>query len=254
MGGCMVLATQQDTTQCIYNAFLALTDRVSTLEKRVNMLTPPGTIVMPVTPHPTGTVTVPVSGNQQSANQSSQTTQAPAAKQTAPAQQTPTAKPKIVTIIPCSDNCPNIKPVYVYDGVTDKSSCDGLGGTFDSYFNGWTMKMVYYCTVNPQPSSGGQTQSSSQSPSVTNIAQGASSQGVQTIQQFLQAEGSFTYPTVTGYYGTITKNAVENFQQKNALPVTGIVDQATLQKMNALVPQVAPTLQTSIQSIMTQGQ
>ncbi len=84
------------------------------------------------------------------------------------------------------------------------------------------------------------------------IEQGSSGQSVQTVQQFLKAEGSFTYPTATGYYGSATTNAVKVFQAKNGLAPTGVVDQPTLQKMNTMVQQVAPTLKASVQSMTTQ--
>lgn len=43
-----------------------------------------------------------------------------------------------------------------------------------------------------------------------------------TIQNFLKEEGSFSYPTATGYYGPITKEAVKQFQIKQGLTATGL--------------------------------
>lgn len=71
------------------------------------------------------------------------------------------------------------------------------------------------------------------------------------IQNFLKEEGSFTYPTVTGYYGTVTKEAVKKFQTKEGLTVTGLVDKDTLDKMKTLAPTVAPTASASVQQIAT---
>lgn len=73
---------------------------------------------------------------------------------------------------------------------------------------------------------------------------------VKVIQGFLKAEGSFTFPSQTGYYGNYTKQAVKNFQTKNSLPVSGIINQATLNKMEILAPQISPSLQTSIHQII----
>lgn len=72
---------------------------------------------------------------------------------------------------------------------------------------------------------------------------------VKVIQEFLKAEGSFTFPSQTGYYGNYTKEAVKNFQIKNNLPSSGIIDQSTLKKMEILAPQISPSLQPAIYKI-----
>lgn len=74
-------------------------------------------------------------------------------------------------------------------------------------------------------------------------------EGVRAIQTFLKADGSFAYPTPTGYYGTYTKEAVYRFQEKNNLVSSGIIDQPTLQKMEMLAPQIAPSVQLEIQKL-----
>lgn len=76
-----------------------------------------------------------------------------------------------------------------------------------------------------------------------------STDGVKAIQIFLQAEGLFAAPTATGYYGPITQSGVKQFQTQQALPVTGVVDAATLQKMQTLAPQVAPSTGATLQQI-----
>ena len=73
--------------------------------------------------------------------------------------------------------------------------------------------------------------------------------GVKIIQDFLKKEGSFTYPTATGNYGPITTNAVKQFQTKQGLTATGLVDKITLQKMQTLAPTVAPSTSTYIQQV-----
>jgi peptidoglycan DL-endopeptidase LytE len=60
---------------------------------------------------------------------------------------------------------------------------------------------------------------------------GMSSPQVKEIQQLLKEKGFFTYPTATGYFGTMTEQAVKAFQVSVRLPVTGIVDDATYAKL-----------------------
>jgi len=102
---------------------------------------------------------------------------------------------------------------------------------------------------------GGQNQSSVGSSiqatptiSASTIQQGASSDSVKAVQTLLQSAGVFnTAPT--GYFGTITKSAVQQFQSAQGIPATGIVDQTTLQKMKAIAPQLAPSVSPTIQAI-----
>ncbi|MDR6879185.1 NlpC/P60 family protein [Bacillus sp. 3255] len=61
----------------------------------------------------------------------------------------------------------------------------------------------------------------------TTLAQGMSSSTVSNLQQNLKTLGFFTYPTVTGYFGTITAQAVKDYQKAYSLPQTGIADAAT---------------------------
>ena len=75
--------------------------------------------------------------------------------------------------------------------------------------------------------------------------------GVKMIQDFLKKEGSFTYPIATGYYGPITKEAVKQFQIKQGLTATGLIDKTTLQKMQTLAPTVAPSMSTYMQQVQT---
>ena len=65
------------------------------------------------------------------------------------------------------------------------------------------------------------------------------------VQNALKAEGSFIYPTVTGFYGEYTKSAVKNFQLKNQLKATGVLDEPTLTKLKQVRPELAPTLTTA---------
>ncbi|MEW9698286.1 C40 family peptidase [Paenibacillus sp. SI8] len=68
------------------------------------------------------------------------------------------------------------------------------------------------------------------------LSQGMSSSSVSSLQQNLKTLGYFTYPTVTGYFGTLTYQAVKDYQKAYSLPTTGIAD---------------PTTQTSIAHALT---
>lgn len=63
------------------------------------------------------------------------------------------------------------------------------------------------------------------------------SQGVEVskLQQNLKQLGYFTYPKITGYYGTVTADAVRQFQKRYSLPATGKADSQTLAKINEAV-------------------
>ncbi|QPA30773.1 C40 family peptidase [Thermaerobacillus caldiproteolyticus] len=64
---------------------------------------------------------------------------------------------------------------------------------------------------------------------------GMSHPQVKELQQLLKAKGFFTYPTATGYFGTITEKAVKDFQASVHLPATGIVDDQTYEKLKSSV-------------------
>ncbi|MCZ8518403.1 MULTISPECIES: C40 family peptidase [Paenibacillus] len=61
----------------------------------------------------------------------------------------------------------------------------------------------------------------------TPLYQGMTSDAVSQLQRDLKTLGYFTYPTITGYYGTVTADAVRAFQTAYSLPVTGSVDATT---------------------------
>ena len=58
---------------------------------------------------------------------------------------------------------------------------------------------------------------------------------VTALQKQLQAAGYFDGP-VTGYYGSLTQQAVSKFQKTKGLTVNGIADEATLQALNPETP------------------
>jgi len=65
---------------------------------------------------------------------------------------------------------------------------------------------------------------------------GMGAQGVDVIQlqKILRREGFFTYPTNSGYYGSITVEAVRLFQRKYGIKETGFVDIATRNRLKTL--------------------
>lgn len=62
----------------------------------------------------------------------------------------------------------------------------------------------------------------------TSLAQGTSSTAVTTLQTKLQTLGYFTYPTITGYYGSVTTSAVIAYQKDYGLSADGIAGPITL--------------------------
>lgn len=109
--------------------------------------------------------------------------------------------------------------------------------------------------ISPVPSEQQSATAVAPIPTVTQV--GWKGPEVTVIQDFLKAEGSFTYPQSTGYFGTITRDAVKTFQKKYSLPSTGVVDKPTLEKMKAVEkPQVSPGQRpaTSIKDLMPVGQ
>ncbi|MGC9603044.1 MAG: peptidoglycan-binding domain-containing protein [Minisyncoccia bacterium] len=84
--------------------------------------------------------------------------------------------------------------------------------------------------------------------SVGTVQQGVTSDAVKAVQTFLRSAGTFnTAPT--GYFGTVTKSAVQQFQAAQGLTQTGTVDQATLNKIQTLAPQVAPSTAATLQQV-----
>lgn len=55
---------------------------------------------------------------------------------------------------------------------------------------------------------------------------------VKELQNRLRAEGFFTYPVSTGYFGTLTSQAVKNYQKVMLLKVTGMTDLPTRNILN----------------------
>jgi peptidoglycan DL-endopeptidase LytE len=83
---------------------------------------------------------------------------------------------------------------------------------------------------------------------------GSRGNNVKVLQQNLKLLGYFQYPEITGYYGTITQDAVKRFQRSNGLSATGVADARTVQLIqNAVNKQSVKTLQTNVLKIGSRG-
>lgn len=74
---------------------------------------------------------------------------------------------------------------------------------------------------------------------------GSSGSEVSSIQQALKDRGYFK-TNVTGYYGTITANAVKSFQRDNGLTVDGIAGPQTLRALGIIVGKVPTATEANI--------
>jgi LAS superfamily LD-carboxypeptidase LdcB len=66
------------------------------------------------------------------------------------------------------------------------------------------------------------------------LAYGSQNQEVKLLQYILKTDESLPRVETTGYYGSMTKEAVKKFQEKNGLEVTGTVGPKTQEKINEL--------------------
>ncbi|MGZ4106207.1 MAG: C40 family peptidase [Tumebacillaceae bacterium] len=64
------------------------------------------------------------------------------------------------------------------------------------------------------------------------LAQGMSGVQVTELQTDLQSLGFFSYPTITNYFGSVTAQAVKNYQTAYQLPTDGIVGPKTADSIN----------------------
>jgi peptidoglycan hydrolase-like protein with peptidoglycan-binding domain len=63
------------------------------------------------------------------------------------------------------------------------------------------------------------------------ISKGMEGEQVEKIQKRLQELGIYEYSRITGYYGSITKDAVEDFQRAYGLKEDGVVGEKTMEKL-----------------------
>jgi len=68
---------------------------------------------------------------------------------------------------------------------------------------------------------------------------GMSGDDVAAVQQLLKDLGYYNYSKITGYFGTITDEAVKSFQKANGLAVDGIIGPATREVINKLLMQAS---------------
>lgn len=64
------------------------------------------------------------------------------------------------------------------------------------------------------------------------VKKGSKGSDVKMIQTTLKELGYFTYPKVTGYYGSVTVEAVKRFQRDNGIASDGIVGKVTMGKLS----------------------
>ncbi|MED4601851.1 NlpC/P60 family protein [Paenibacillus validus] len=64
------------------------------------------------------------------------------------------------------------------------------------------------------------------------LSLGMSGDSVSALQRDLKTLGYFTYPTITGYYGTVTQQAVRSFQSAYSLAVDGKAGPITRTALN----------------------
>lgn len=64
------------------------------------------------------------------------------------------------------------------------------------------------------------------------LRRGGQSNDVKELQKRLRAEGFFTYPTDTGFFGPITFASVQAYQSAHGIPSTGFVGPLTRAELN----------------------
>ncbi len=74
---------------------------------------------------------------------------------------------------------------------------------------------------------------------------GSNGSDVSSLQRFLKDTSFFAYPTVTGHFGPVTKDAVMAFQRAFGIDPVGIVGPATRAKIAALTELATTTVATS---------
>ncbi len=90
------------------------------------------------------------------------------------------------------------------------------------------------------------------------LTEGMSHPDVKQLQEALKEKGHFTYHTATGYYGSITAEAVSSFQRAQGLPVSGQATRATLDQLltqseRSSVKAAAASSALSTQQVLRQG-
>ncbi len=74
-----------------------------------------------------------------------------------------------------------------------------------------------------------------------NLKKGMSGEDVAVVQRLLKDLNFFTYPQITGYFGSITETAVKAFQKANGLVADGIIGPVTRGVMNKFLAGSTPS-------------
>jgi hypothetical protein len=83
------------------------------------------------------------------------------------------------------------------------------------------------------------------------LAYGSSGTDVSALQQYLQTQGYFHYPDITGYFGSYTWRALAAFQWDNNLESVGYLGPKTELALNKLLDQSLASLATSTSAAPT---
>lgn len=113
--------------------------------------------------------------------------------------------------------------VYGYGGGSRRSSGGGSSRT----------NPIVTIPTSPVAVSQGLVLGESTSSFNSDLRMGMQSEEVRQLQERLRAEGFFTHPTSTGYFGPITLAAVKAYQTAKGIPfVTGFVGPLTRAELN----------------------
>ena len=86
------------------------------------------------------------------------------------------------------------------------------------------------------------------------LKKGMSHSDVKELQEVLKSKGYFNFHTATGYYGTITEEAVRQFQRTHGIQTTGVANTATLNLLLSSSSQHRSATTTQIASATTSTQ
>jgi len=92
-----------------------------------------------------------------------------------------------------------------------------------------------------------ETKNQNQHTFTTNLRKGLTNSEVTQLQQKLRELGFFTYPTNTGYYGTVTEEAVKAFQQAHNIETLGMVGPQTREALNGTKTEEQKNIETEKQ-------
>ncbi|MEW6495788.1 MAG: peptidoglycan-binding protein, partial [Cyanobacteriota bacterium] len=121
-----------------------------------------------------------------------------------------------------------LKALESASGTTD--SLQALGASAGASIYSQPLESSVGNSATPQPTAPQKTviEENKGTPRLTvSLQKGNQNSQVTSLQKKLQAAGYFKGP-ITGYYGTVTEAAVQQFQKVNGLTANGVADQETL--------------------------